>query len=197
MNLQETIRKVLKETTSLPLIIKRRLKLSEEEIIDIVRGEVMTAYRTDDISPKKAASIGCRNAAFEIISKMDLPIDDDDEDGYHKLEIEVSNFLKGRYLEQMTNFLEGFLDSSGDELGYRYTFWKHADRYGGNGFSESYETWNKLLRAYSSWFPDLDWAEVKSKLDRMVNGHPLLIKNPADRNNRMGYYFSVIKRKLK
>jgi hypothetical protein len=71
-------------------------------------------------------------------------------------------------------------------------------RYGGNGFSESFETWNKLLRAYSSWFPDLDWAEVKSKLDnKMSDGQPLLIKSPKDKNNTMGYYFSVIKRKLK
>jgi len=59
-------------------------------------------------------------------------------------------------------------------LGNSYTFWKHENRHGGNGFSESFESWNMLLRSFASWFPDLDWKEIKKKLDGM-EGQPLLI----------------------
>ena len=186
MNLKHTIRKVLLES-EIPPSVRRRMRYNEEDIINYLKKFAIRTFQYDkkiDVIVSKA----CRNTAYEILDSTHTSVDDEIFNG---LENRLTYYLKDKYGEQIKEFINSFFDSSGDKLGDVYIFWKHADRNGGNGFSESFETWNMLLRKYADWFPDLDWAEIKTKLDD--NGK-LLIKKPGDKNNVYNYYFSLIKK---
>ena len=116
-------------------------------------------------------------------------------DDFHDAEKKIANYLKEKYGSDITEYISNFFNKSGDEKGTTYVFWKHVDRNGGNGFSEGFKTWNDLLKNYSWWFPSLDWVDIKEKLDSMQDNKPLLIVEPDDKFNTMGYYFSLIKKK--
>jgi len=192
MNLQETIIKVLRES-KLPPFIRRRLNIDEDIVIDMLKKFVVKVFEPHK---KIEAVIGkaCANTAYELIDSFGSAMSDDE---YYKLEKDLRDFLFSKYGDLLKDYINNYFDSSGDEYGAHYLFWKHADRYGGNGFTNSFPTWNKMLMEYGWWFPDLDWAELKQKLDSMPDRAPLLIKKPNDKNNTMNYYFSLLKVKKK
>ncbi len=182
------IKKVLKEESSVPSFIKRRTNFTEDEIKKYLKRfavRVFEPFRKMEIIVNKA----CHNTAYEILDTITSSVDDNT---FREYEYKLTNYLKEKYGDFVKEFITEFYDSENDVLGNKYIFMKHSERHGGNGFSSSYNTWNELLKEYSWWFPDLDWKEIKRKIDGMV-GQSLLIKKPGDENNTMNYYFSVIK----
>jgi len=189
MSLKDTIRKILREEVELPISVRRRIKISEEDILNYLRKFSIRVFEPDKKIEKRIES-SCRNTAYEILDSTHTLIDNDT---FSKLEDELTNYLKDKYGEQLKDFIHNFFNESGDSTENVYVFWKHADRNGGNGFSESFDTWNELLKKYADWFPSLDWADIKDTLDSMVDRKPLLIVEPGDKFNTMGYYFSLLK----
>jgi hypothetical protein len=49
------------------------------------------------------------------------------------------------------------------------------------------------LKEKASWFSDLNWNEIKSKLDKQNGPASVLIKSPGDEGNMYNYYFSIRK----
>ena len=183
------------EETKIPTSIRRRFNFGDDDnIFNQLKKQALSSYRYSKNNLAGLVGRACDYTAYifldEVPELQEIP-----DDERQKLVDELSGLFRKRYGKQLKEFIDNFFELNNDILGDSYTFWKHADRYGGNGFSESFETWNMLLRSFASWFPDLDWKEVKKKLDGMV-GQPLLIKKPGDKNNNMGYYFSLIKRKV-
>ena len=76
-----------------------------------------------------------------------------------------------------------------------YCFYKHSDRHmdmlKNRGFGDCVKGWYNFLSKYGHWFGDIDWNEVKQKM----NSNPqtkILIKKPLE-NHKYEYYFSVLK----
>lgn len=188
MNLRQTIKQVLNEELSLPNYVKRRVDLDEDNVINLLKASVLDmsgrVSEGIDVVIKRAV----KNTSFDLLDAAML--DFDNESTYEVVDI-LSEYLEEKYGEQMKEYIKNFYKKTGDDIGSTYVFHKHAERYGGSGFSEGFETWNKLLKKYASWFPDLNWYQLKEKLDNMRSGESLLIKRPNDKNNTMGYYFSI------
>lgn len=190
MRLRSVIRKVLKEEMKLPTFIRRRTRYNEEDIINFLkRYSLRFLTKRTYNSPESVLKDACSETAYEIVDSTHTFIDEDSFDQYQD---EIYIFLMKKYGDQLKDFIEDFYSESGDEFGYDYVFRKHSERNGGKGFSDSFPSWNDLLMVYSSWFPDLDWKEIKRKLDDM-EGNQLLIKSPKEKNNDTNHYFSVYK----
>jgi hypothetical protein len=191
VSIKNTIRKILKEETEMPLQLRRRIEFDEDVVINYLRKFAIWAFEPGK-RMEVVISKACSNAAYELIESVSLDMDDKT---FGVLEKKVTNYLKEKYGEYIAEYISKFYNESGDEEDTTYVFWKHGDRNGGNGFSEGFKTWNELLRRYGSWFPSLDWADIKETLDSMQDNKPLLIVKPDDKFNSMGYYFSLIKKK--
>jgi len=192
MNLREQIRRALREQTELPISIRRRIKMGENDIINYLRKFAIRTFQYDE-KIEKIVGKACRNTAYEILDSTHTSIDNDT---FSKLEDELTIFLKNKYGEQIKDFIQNFYNESGDDNGTVYIFRKHEEKNGNNGgrgFSQSFSTWNGLLKEYADWFPSLDWADIKETLDSMPDKKQLLIVEPGDKINTMGYYFSLVK----
>ena len=184
------------EETKIPTSIRRRFNFGDDdEIFNQLKKQVLSSYRYSKDNLAGLVGRACDYTAYIFLDEVpELHEIPDDE--RQKLVDELSGLFRERYGKPLKEFIDNFFELDNNILGNSYTFWKHENRHGGNGFSESFESWNMLLRSFASWFPDLDWKEIKKKLDGM-EGQPLLIKKPGDKNNNMGYYFSLIKQKSK
>lgn len=183
------------EESTVPPSLRRRLNFGDGDVFNQLKKQALSSYRYSKDNLAGLPSRACHYAAYVFIDEVpelyEMP-----DDEKQKLVDELAEFFRERYGKQLKEFIDNFFELDNNILGDSYTFWKHENRHGGNGFSESFESWNMLLRSFASWFPDLDWKEIKKKLDGM-EGKPLLIKKPGDKNNNMGYYFSLIKQKSK
>lgn len=193
-SIKEAIKEVLNEM-EVPVSIRRRINMTEQDIINYLRKFMISQYNYNpnakiDVSVSKA----CRSTAYEILDSTHTSIDDNT---FQILEYELTEYLKNKYGEQTKDFIQNFFNPSGDDEGTTYMFRKHSEKDGnsgmGRGFSQHFETWNELLMSYGTWFPSLDWADVKEKLDSMPDRKQLLISEPGDKNNTMNYYFSLVK----
>jgi hypothetical protein len=181
---------MIKESVDMPIQLRRRLMdFDEDKIINYLR-KFAIKYFKPERTIDTVVNNACFDTSYELIESVSLDMDDET---FREIEQKLTDYLKEKYGEYVKDFIENLFDESGDEMDAKYVFWKHEDRYGGNGFSDTFQSWNDLLRNFGSWFPDLDWKKIKNKLDGMV-GQPLIIKKPGDKNNNMGYYFSLIKK---
>lgn len=184
------------EETKIPTSIRRRFNFGDDDnIFNQLKKQALGSYKYSKDNLGGLVNRACDYTAYIVLDEVpELHEIPDDE--RQKLVDELSGLFRKRYGKELKEFIDNFFELNNNILGDSYIFWKHADRHGGNGFSDTFESWNELLRNFASWFPDLDWKEVKKKLDGM-EGRALLIKKPGDKNNNMGYYFSLIKQKLK
>jgi predicted house-cleaning noncanonical NTP pyrophosphatase (MazG superfamily) len=191
MNLQENIKRILREETQIPLHVRRRLKSTDEVVNELKKNSLRYMNSGSIIS---AIMKGSYFTASEMI-----PYEDEYDNNYslevhEKMSETVSDYLMSEYSEEIKDYLiKSIPNGSFNDDGFNYVFWKHSDRYGGNGFSELYPTWAELMSNKGWWFP-LDWGDIKSELDRLGETD-LLILNPGDKYNTSGYYFSIRKRK--
>ena len=185
MNLKKQIRKILKEEYILPPNIRRRLtKYSEDDVIHYLKKFTMNYYlmipNTEDLVKKV-----CDDTSYEILESALLDSQDDESNEILK---HYSKTLFNNYKDFILNFINYTFKNDDNNM---YIFYKHSEVHGGNGFSESIEGWNKFLTKYGSWFPDLDWNKIKEKLKNPSIRRELMIKKPGEKNNNMGYYFSI------
>ena len=189
MNLIETIKKIIKEETKIPISLRRRMNyLDDEDTLSKLKKNSITKYP----SIEESIETGFLDVAHDIV-----PYDEDmDEDELMSYVSMVEDYLYQKYYDIVKEYLEKVFNSKDMAPdGNRYVFWKHSEPSGGNGFSESNNGWEEFIRDKGRWFP-IDWWEVKSKLDEIPEGKEgrVLIKRPGDKDNNYGYYFSVIKK---
>lgn len=190
-NCEKINESILKEESEIPPFVRRRIKMGEEDIVNYLKKFAIKAFKVGRVIGV-VVSYACKNTAYEILDSTHTHIDNND---YHDVETQIANYLKEKYGKDIEEYISKYYNEGGNEEGTTYIFWKHADRNGGNGFSDSFKTWNDLLKNYGWWFPSLDWPDIKEKLDSMQDNKPLLIVEPDDKFNSMRYYFSLIKKK--
>jgi len=195
MNLKKQIRKILKEEYILPPNIRRRLtKYSEDDVIHYLKKFIMKYYlmypNTEDLVKKV-----CDDTSYEILESAltDLQQDESNYNNSEEILKYYSKTLFNNYKDFILNFINYTFKNDDNDM---YIFYKHSEVHGGNGFSESIYGWNKFLTKYGSWFPDLDWNKIKEKLTHLPIRRELMIKKPGEKNNNMGYYFSISSRKI-
>jgi hypothetical protein len=192
-NCEKKDESIIKEETQIPAYIRRRVKMSEDSIVNYIKKNVIIQFDSS-IKIDVIISRACRNAAYEVLDSTQMGMD---SDTFNDLYEEVTKYLKNKYGEQIKEFIRNFYNESGDDNGTAYIFRKHEEMNGNNGggrgFSQSFSTWNKLLKEFGGWFPNLDWADIKETLDSMEDRKQLLIVTPDDKFNSTGYYFSLVK----
>jgi hypothetical protein len=197
MKTRQIIKQILAEETKLTPYIRRRFTAQENDIINQFKKEALRNF-------KSGKSIGeiivksSMDAAYEFLDPIDEWRDLPQKESVIILK-DLNKLIYEKYGDIVKEYLNNFFDEKNDkEDGYRYIFHKHENSNGtGNGFADSFDTWNDLVRRFGSWFPDLNWNEIKSKLDEKDGQASILIKKPKDLNNNMGYYFSVRKQPIR
>jgi hypothetical protein len=192
-NCEKKDESIIKEETQIPAYIRRRVKMSEDSIVNYIKKNVIIQFDSS-IKIDVIISRACRNDAYEVLDSTQMGMD---SDTFNDLYEEVTKYLKNKYGEQIKEFIRNFYNESGDDNGTEYIFRKHEEMNGNNGggrgFSQSFSTWNKLLKEFGGWFPNLDWADFKETLDSMEDRKQLLIVTPDYKFNTMNYYFSLVK----
>ena len=156
--LQEQIRRIVREEMNLPSTIKRRISYSEDRVLYYLKKFTMDFF-LDFKNVDELIKTVSDNTSYEIVESAILHLSD--EEG-NKIINQVSKDIANNYKDFILNFIKDTLSDDDNET---YTFYKHSERNGGSGFTQSRVGWNKFLEMFGSWFPDLDWNKVKEKLN--------------------------------
>jgi len=197
MKTRQIIKQILAEETKLTPYIRRRFFTKENELINQFKKEVLRNAKLDktyfEIIVKSSM-----DTAYEFLNSIDEWRDLPQKESVIVLK-DLSKIIYEKYGDIINDYLTNFFDVKNDKKDeYRYIFHKHENSNGtGNGFADSFDTWNNLTRRFGSWFTDLNWNELKSKLDEKDGQASILIKKPGELNNNMGYYFSVRKQPIR
>jgi len=202
MNLQESIRRILREELNKP--IRRRIDFSK---ID----SIIKKHRTGSFQKNEPTELGTvinrtiHKAMYDIMPREF----EDYGDEYHKVWDEIKQYLKDKYGEELRQYFEKRrrdADEDKNPLGIKYIFVKHDKPYsnsGWRGFADGFDSFDEMITKYGDWV-DVDWDEVKKKLDNInyypestftntMNSRPLKISSAGDEGNTWGYNFSIIK----
>ena len=188
MNLQETIRRILKEETNPLNSALRRVSFTDDDVIHFLK-KFSLRFLNDINDMDLLITKICNFTAYELIEPGLLHMSDEDADNAVD---ELSKKLKDKYIDFIKDYINDLISIDDNET---YCFRKHSDRYMDmridRGFGECVEGWVNFMDKYGSWFPDLDWNVIKEKISSNPNKY-LLIKNPLE-NHPFEYYFSVLK----
>jgi hypothetical protein len=175
--------------SDLPLYIKRRLSFSKEEILEDLKEYILRGYEPNkkEVTISKAFS----EESYKILNSVELG---DNEHLYQEFATKIKKYLKNEFSEEAESIYDSIFGGNDDDG--VYCFIKHSDlnmRLGHNrGFSECVKGWHYFLSKFGYWFPDLDWNQIKEKLDSNT-GKLLLIKKPLE-GHPYEYYFSIKKK---
>ncbi len=191
MNLQENIRKILREEPQkLPAFVIRRLKGTD--FLDLLKSEVMHNHKYyDNFHDNLVAS------TTEVASAK-IPTDFGSDDRIDAWIDALGDYLMDRYGDEVKEYIDKvFTDDVFKNDGYIYAFVKHSERdwesRNSIGSSLNYDTWGELLYARGVGFP-IDWWKVKDELNKIGSGEVLFLR-PEDESNWSVYYFSIVKKK--
>ncbi len=177
----------LNEST-LPIEVKRRLNLSEEQIRNDLKKWIMRLSK--DYNKDSALSRSFKQLTQELLEMSRIT----DTEMYNERIFDTLNkYLSDKYKDEMGRFYDEIF---GDNDYESYCFIKHSERHGGlqsRGFSECIIGWNDFLSRYGFWLPHLDWNEIKKKLNDSPPKTKILLANPLE-GHVYEYYFSVLKR---
>lgn len=192
MKLQENINRIrevmgINEST-LPIEVRRRINLSEEQMRNDLKMWVMRLYK--DNKKDIVISRAFRHLTQEILDGSRIT----DMETYNESIFDtVKKYLFDKYKDEMDRFYDEIF---GDDDYESYCFIKHSLRHGGlqsRGFSDCVNGWNDFLSRYGFWLPHLDWNEIKKKLNDLPPKTLLLLANPLEGHN-YEYYFSIVKK---
>jgi hypothetical protein len=197
MKTRQIIKQILAEETKLTPYIRRRFFAQENELINQFKKEALRNLKPGK-SIEEITIKSSMDAAYEFLDPIDEWRDLPQIESVIILK-DLSKLIYEKYGDIVKEYINNFIDEKNDnEDGYRYVFHKHENSNGtGNGFADSFDTWNNLIRRFGSWFPDLNWNEIKTKLNEKDGHASILIKKPGELNNNMGYYFSVKKQPMR
>jgi hypothetical protein len=190
--LKETIRRILKEETQLPISLRRRFRGGDQSILnDMKQYAASQMFNYPKLNKKTVVMNTAKSIFWEKI--YDFNMEDISNDDAEKYENIVGKYLFNQYGREVLDYISGlYKDEDKDYDGFKYVFHKHTEPYGGSGFSEKFDTWYRLLEKYASWLP-VDWSNIKSTLNNMSSGGSLSISKPGDDGNTWGYHFRISK----
>jgi hypothetical protein len=190
--LKETIRRILKEETQLPISLRRRFRGGDQSILnDMKQYAASQMFNYPKLNKKTVVMNTAKSIFWEKI--YDFNMEDISNDDAEKYENIVGKYLFNQYGQEVLDYISGlYKDEDKDYDGFKYVFHKHTESYGGSGFSQGFDTWYRLLEKYASWLP-VDWSNIKSTLNNMSSGGSLSISKPGDDGNTWGYYFRISK----
>ena len=182
--------------------LRRRVKTND--IDRLVRKYKPVYFKKDEPVEKSVDGVITRVADVMIPYSVDVS-----DEEFDNLSDYLKDYLYGIYKDELTKYYENRQaqrDKEEDE-GIIYTFVKHDRPYhypSWGGFAESFYGFDDLLTKYGHWL-DIDWDEVKRKLDdineypnKKYDGNysePLRISSIGDEGNDWGYNFSILKKK--
>jgi len=202
MNLQETIKRILRE--ELNSSVRRRLNF--DKIDKVINSKKISNFQKNkSIENSIVATI--HMTMYEI-----MPREYDDEEDtveYYKVWDAIKAYLNDKYSEELRQYFEKRqrdADEDKNPLGIRYIFVKHDKPYyvsGWSGFADGFDSFDDMVTKYGDWV-DVDWDEIKKKLDNIndypdntftgkYKSRPLKLISIGDEGNRWGYNFSVVK----
>jgi ABC-type transporter MlaC component len=185
---EEQITKTIKEETDKIFSALRRVTFSDDKIKHHLKRFSLSLF-VDFKDIDELIDKVCNNTSYEVLEPGILHMSDKDAD---KVIDEFAEKIKDKYYDFIKNYIDTLFNQDDDET---YCFRKHSDRYMGGdnrGFFECMDGWNTFLIKYGSWFPDLDWNEIKKNMSSNPNNY-ILIKKPLE-NHNFEYYFSVFKK---
>lgn len=189
MDLRKQIRTILREETNPLSSAFRRVNFTDDDIKYYLKKfslRFLDDYKNINLMIDKI----CNFTSYELIEPGLLHMSDKDADNAVN---ELSIKIKDKYGDFIKNYIDEVISSDDDKT---YCFRKHSDKYmdmlTNRGFGECVKGWVRFMDKYGSWFPDLNWNEVREKLDSNPNKY-ILIKNPLE-NHVYHYYFSVLKK---
>lgn len=171
----------------LPSSVRRRINIpSDIDVLNDLKKESLRMLHhnitiVDDIV----------NDSIKWVAEEIVPYDEDYEEQSEIYIDGVKSLLKNRFEEDIIKYVTKFMSTLNGPDTHIYTFKKHSERYGGSGFSTTFDTWDDLLKRFGYWMP-LEWDEIKIKLDTKDEGQ-ILISSPGEPTNTMNYYFSIKK----
>ena len=187
MGIRQIIKRVLREETIPPSNIRRRMNITlDDNTLNELKKASLRMWTRNISDVNDIVNDSLKWVAEEIV-----PYDEDYEDDYDGYVNVLIPLLKEKFEKDIIEYITKVMDTLNGPDTHMYKFKKHSERYGGNGFSTTFDTWDDLLKKYGYWMP-LEWDEVKRKLDSKDEGN-LLISSPGEPTNTMGYYFSIEK----
>jgi hypothetical protein len=176
--------------------------IKESELPTSVRRRVNISLDDNTLNELKKASLRMLsreifdvnhivNDSVKWVAEEMVPYDEDYDDEYDGYVNGITPVLKEKFEKDIIEYITKVMDTLNGPDTHMYTFKKHSERYGGSGFSTTFDTWDSLLKKYGYWMP-LEWDEIKRKLDTKDEGQ-ILISSPGEPTNAMGYYFSIKK----
>lgn len=188
MGLQESIRRILREETNSLYSALRRVNFTEDTIINYLKQfSLRFLYEIGDTD--LLINKVCNFTSYDLIKQGLSHLSD--EDAVKAIDI-MSKKLKDKYSDLIEDYVNKLISDDDNDT---YCFKKHSDRYmnmkNNRGFGDCVEGWVNFMSEYGSWFPDLDWDEIKEKISSNPNIY-MLIKKPLE-NHPYEYYFSVLK----
>jgi len=199
MNLQEQIYRIqgimgLLHENDLPIEVRRRLNFSKEHILKTLRWFILEQFK--DVSKEKLIPSVLETMTYEIMFSSGifgleetLP-----PSTFTEISNKIRNHLESEYKEDIENYYDSIFELGDDDS--TFCFIKHSDlsmniKFN-RGFGDCVDGWYNFLGKYGSYFPDLDWNDIKSGLDQKPN-QKFLIKRPLE-GHLYHYYYTVMKR---
>jgi hypothetical protein len=201
MNLQETIKRVLRE--ELNSSVRRRLNF--DKIDKVINSKKISNYKKNEPIEDSI------NATIHMTMYDIIPSEYDGLDNveYYKAWDGIKDYIKDKYSDELRQYFEKRRRDAEEDtnpLGIKYIFVKHDKPYyvsGWRGFAEGFDSFDDMITTYGDWI-DVDWDEIKKKLDNIndypvptskdtMNSRPLKLISIGDKGNRWGYNFSIIK----
>ena len=181
MNLQESIRRILKEEIKIPVSARRRVDLSDEKIKRGIKNHALRIYKFHGVDTVFLHLV-FDNVTSDLLAHLN-------EEMYEETYPKLFSYIKEKYSDFLSEYVNKTFEK--DEV-RKFCFIKHSERWGGRGFTDCWDSWSRLLNKNGSYVPDVEWDVVKKKLDELPVGQELLISRPNE--NTYGYYFSVYKK---
>ena len=201
---RDLIKRILKEELSSKF--RRRIQIGKAE--ELIRTLKSFFFKKDKPTDESIDAL-INKVIDDIVWGSIIDLEGLTEQEYNDLINHLRDYLSKTYKDELTKYYEKRqidADKEKDD-GITYVFKKHDKGYydmTSSGFAESFSSFDKLLTKYGSWL-DIDWDEVKQKLDNMNEypdknwsgnfSRPLRISTAKEPGNDWGYNFSIVKKK--
>lgn len=194
--MRELIKKILREQLS-PNVKRRLNTLDMDKLVNL--------KKLISFNPRMSVDDNVKNTIRKISGEI-YPSDNvfsTDEEYESSWDLLIDALIK-KYSDELTEYFTNRKEEYENRTSepFIYTFVKHDER--NFGFSQSFPNLESLVYQMGDYLPNLDWYEVKGKLDKVdyfpnnnftgtYSSNRMLISPAGADGNNWGYSFSIIK----